>query len=412
MAVEVTEPYGAEGHVHQIFDDLPEHQQALVDIIGDQWQRNGRWPVYDYIERTFRRQTGLSSLATMAQLPVVGRYFMLFDEDGQPWGNPDRRVGLTAAGFYHFPQLRDHAVQLVTAVRLIADRDAHLTPDPERVVKLDLTIEGVFDAIDPWLSTWSPADLGTALRQEPPLWGALVDHPPIAEARSLASSKRIRPDHRLSGFVGVSGLDDYLCRVVRLLGAGARPPVEAQLPSALGLAEALGYLDAVWRVQAGSHLLGHVNPSAAAKLAASCSSPDEFDARLSALADILAGVRVELAVDAEKAASAAGEKSLARLRRRLEAELERDAFARASETVSDLQRAVRVRAAGQHSGAMSEMAGTFERFGVKYPPMDWGMAWEQVRARCAAAVNAIREELEVRDQAGEGRVPAATADKP
>ncbi len=41
---------------------------------------------------------------------------------------------------------------------------------------------------------------------------------------------------------------------------------------------------------------------------------------------------------------------------------------------------------------MPEIISRFEHLGVKYPPPDWGVAWELVRARCTAAVNIIRED--------------------
>jgi hypothetical protein len=64
---------------------------------------------------------------------------------------------------------------------------------------------------------------------------------------------------------------------------------------------------------------------------------------------------------AEKKATEANEKSLTRLRRRLEAELEPEAFARASVAIDDL------RAAGQHAGAMTGLSATLGRLGVRIP---------------------------------------------
>jgi hypothetical protein len=56
---------------HQILDDLPAEQQALVDIIGRQWSQSSRWPVLDWVNRVFRRRTGLEALDVIFRLPTV-----------------------------------------------------------------------------------------------------------------------------------------------------------------------------------------------------------------------------------------------------------------------------------------------------------------------------------------------------
>jgi hypothetical protein len=56
---------------HAIFGDLPPEQQCLIDIIGRQANAGGKWPSFDFIDRTFRQQTGGDTLATMNALPAV-----------------------------------------------------------------------------------------------------------------------------------------------------------------------------------------------------------------------------------------------------------------------------------------------------------------------------------------------------
>ena len=120
---------------------------------------------------------------------------------------------------------------------------------------------------------------------------------------------------------------DYLHRVIQLLRADAPPAVVPAVRAPLDLPEALGYLDAVWRLRFGSHLLGWTLPSATAKLVLPCASADEFDARLSALADVLGHLAVEPVLgDAEAGDAKAG--SLARLRKTLQRELESEGFGR------------------------------------------------------------------------------------
>jgi hypothetical protein len=378
---------------HAIFGDLPAEQQCLVDIIGRQANAGGKWPSFDFIDRTFRQQTGGDTLATMNALPAVrpatglGAYYLLFSEDGQSWGNPTVRIGLTIAGMLHQIRFRlDYAPGLVKAIDYIARRDRALPPNPDGEVHVELTLDELITAVGTSLDSlagWPPEQLAPVLRQEPPLWGAV--HPD--------GVIRVTSARWLPAFVDVSEPRDYLARVVRVLGADQKPRPEPVLPSALALPEALGYLEAVWAVRTGSHILGLVRPAAAVKLAASSNSEEEFDGRMSALADILNQLTVKLSPQQEE--KAGDEKSLLRLHRYLEEALEPEAFARAAEAVADLRAAVRVRATGQHADAVTEVISRFERLGVKYPPPDWGAAWELIRARCTAAVNTIREELEV-----------------
>jgi hypothetical protein len=103
----------------------------------------------------------------MTDLPFapVGHdsYFMVFSEDGQRWGNPDRRTGLTIAGTSHLPYLRTQVEQLVTAIGAIASEDARLTPDPDLAVRLDLDVQEVILLLGPILATWKPTDLASVL---------------------------------------------------------------------------------------------------------------------------------------------------------------------------------------------------------------------------------------------------------
>ncbi len=106
----------------------------------------------------------------VAQRPVGhGAYGMLFSEDGQSWGSPDRRMGLTIAGMWHLPYFRDgYAGDLVKAIAYIAGRDASLPPDPDAAVHLELGVDQVIAAISVGAE---PDALALSLRQEPPLWG-------------------------------------------------------------------------------------------------------------------------------------------------------------------------------------------------------------------------------------------------
>jgi hypothetical protein len=375
---------------HPILLPLGSDGQALVEILGERWLQNRRWPVFDYLNRRLLRTVGADATETMSRLPVVQGhsievYRLIFTERGGPFAELDQRVGLTIAGLYRLPQARDPLSQIVAVVRYLAEADAALEPDPDHPVSLDLPIVDLLTThLRDELKGWSPEVLMAALEHEPPLWGTVQHGPDHIGVRA----------GRLSLFRGVADADDYLRRVIRLLGAHAPRAAAPAVLSPLDLPEALGYLEAVWRVRFGTFLLGRTQPASLARLALPCASSDEFDARLSALADVLGHLEVDLPPEAEAEAKRAGERSLARLRRRLEGQLEGAALDRAVSAIRTLQDVVRIRVGAQHSGLAGETAETFRQLGLPYPPSDPAAAWESIRGVTATAVDAIRQELQ------------------
>ncbi|GEM_PF-5000935 len=171
----MAEAYDSGIENHPVFRALPEHQHRLIKLIGEQWSGSYRWPTFDYVDRTFRQDTGGDTLATLAQLPVVqGQggyqpYGLVFSADGRGWGNPESRLGLTIAGMYYLPDLRNYMKQLVGAIDLAAQIEARLEPDPDAVVDLNLTVDTLCSMMGQLASLWPPEHLAAALEREPPL---------------------------------------------------------------------------------------------------------------------------------------------------------------------------------------------------------------------------------------------------
>lgn len=212
---------------------------------------------------------------------------------------------------------------------------------------------------------------------------------------SAALDVTIGPTPRFTVWVGTDDPHPEFEWVQTLQGIPSESVDEPELGSPLDLVEALGYLDAVWQLSLKTHLVGHPRPAAVARLALSCTSPDEFDARLSSLADVVGHLSVDLPPEEEQLAKDADERSLARLRRRLVPLVEPGSLARIDRALGTLRTAIRIRAAAQHSGAGGVAIASFQALGLAYPPDDWGAAWERIRSRCAVAVDAIREELQL-----------------
>jgi len=381
---------------HPITNPLGPIDQALVEILAERWVRSWKWPVYDYLNRTLWSRTGASAMETMSRLPAARgasphiEYRLIFTERGGPFAEADQRVGLTIAGMRHVANARGRAEQVIGAIRWLAKADAQLEPDPDRAVVPDLSLQDLL-AMDfhSTMRGWSPDTLGEILDHEPPLWGSISPGP----ERKIT----LRGGH-LSSFVDVKDVDDYIERAIRWLGADRSMRPAPLYPSPLQLPEALGYLDAVWRARFGRPLLGRTHPATSAKLALDCASSDELEARLSAVADMVAHFDIDLPPDVDAEAKAGNEKSLSRLRRRLKLDLDDRGFDRAGAAVTDLQRVMRIRAGTQHSGIGDEVADAFRELALPYPPPNPAEAWISIRAVVLSAVNAIREEIQAADR--------------
>jgi hypothetical protein len=298
---------------HPIFGPLAEDQKALLDAIAEPWRTSGRWPVLDYVSRVLSARTGGDVFDVASRMPVVqsspqNRYQLIFFERG-PSQSPDQQIGLTIAGLRQLGAREADVVARV--IGYLADADANLEPDPTKPVNLVIPIRDLMSThLRRELRGWRPAHLAHALSREPALFGVVQE----GDAGSVSpSSDRIRP------FRGVVDAASYLLRLIQWFGARVELRPASVEGSPLSLSESLGYLDAVWRVRVCEPLLGRAQPASYGRLVLDAASTDEFDARLSALADVLSHLTVQL--PPEKEAAAANEPSLRRLLRRLALEL-------------------------------------------------------------------------------------------
>src|SRR5207302_1377104 len=82
----------------------------------------------------------------------------------------------------------------------------------------------------------------------------------------------------LRAFRGVQTIEDYLDRVVAAFPPPKRRGAAVALPP-MAIPDALGYLDVVWRLREGRALIGRAVPGPFARLALSCSAPEDCDSR-------------------------------------------------------------------------------------------------------------------------------------
>ncbi len=69
---------GSESTVdHPTLQPIDGPGKVLIEITADVRARLGRWPVYDYVDRTFRAETGVETLAAIGQLHVTSYTIVL-----------------------------------------------------------------------------------------------------------------------------------------------------------------------------------------------------------------------------------------------------------------------------------------------------------------------------------------------
>lgn len=170
--------------------------------------------------------------------------------------------------------------------------------------------------------------------------------------------------------------------------------------SPFDLPESLDFLDATWRLTFGKHRrLVHLPTAAeAAGLGQSCSTREEFEARMSDLADVLDGFEVAgelIPADHE------GRGPLSAMKAVLGDRLDEEEAAAAVEAVGTLQTVRRVRVALQHSDAVGELLPRLASVGAPAPP-EWGEAWDRIRTVTAEALDTIRAAVRRVDVDGQG----------
>jgi hypothetical protein len=152
----------------------------------------------------------------------------------------------------------------------------------------------------------------------------------------------------------------------------------------LQLPEAVDYLDTVWRLLFGRdrRVVRSGGVADIAALMLPCHSREEFESRLSDLADLLKRLDVaeELLPEGSRIAR---DHTLERVKATLLHRTEGVDADEVESAVSLLQAANRIRIGQQHAAATRRTQESFDLLGVDYPTDDWGVAWSKVRSAAA-----------------------------
>jgi hypothetical protein len=346
------------------------------------------WPIFQYVEAVLNRERGLDARALISEAPSIrfgagqGRYGWIQVERPGAALQPEDKVRLTVAGMARVTEANAEVEAFVETLALFVERERRFAPHPTEVQNVEVWSGEIRQRLE---QRWVIGDddnltaLVEILRREPATW-----HCQVTQTETAPWSARLSPF--LRSYAGVVSPLEYVDRLVETIGLPPQPSLPLY-PSSLSLPEAIDYLNAVWRaiVGSGTALIRISRAEAAAKLALDCSTVDELESRLSALAGILAQLRLP---------EETGDKKLIDLGEFLGRILSDDAATRVGDAVNVLRDIVALRVWRQHPGTERAGQEAARRLGVTFPSDDWGHAWNGLRIRAVTALSAIREEID------------------
>jgi len=369
-------------------------QQALLAAVSEPFLEQGAWPVFDYVEAALDDQ-GLDAATIVNTFPSWHTRYSPVWPGPMTFIRPEDQVALTIAGLELHAAFSEEARRVVNAylatLRYLAGRFRATPASPTTPRRLEVTSEELAAALRE-AGMLSPSQeearrlvqISALVDREPTGWRSALFQPDAAQWTMQVGSG-------IRAYREVKTAEAYLERLAEPLFASSAPPVPAH-PSSLSLPEAIDYLDTVWRLWFGEHLFRLPGAAKTAALALPCATSDEYDARLSALADLLG--RMEPVRGGASRGGPAEAGSLRALEGFLEGAVPEAAQQRLRRALGTLRAVNNLRRGRQHHGADRDAPQAYGVLGIAYPPGDWGLTWDQIQMQAVEAFKAIREELQ------------------
>jgi hypothetical protein len=357
-----------------LLNPVTDEQRYLLEIIGEAVVTAGGWPVYQYVQAKMDN-CDLDLEVVLSSLPAITADQLVYSpvrrdrhgDDGTP-------IALTVAGLAHLDQFRTTVATFLGVVARLAEERAAAQFDPLKVVDVVVPFERLTRDFDEMAAP--RVNLRELLGAEPATWLNQV-------FQGEGGAWFVRTGPSLRRFRGVATVEDYLARFRAWIAPGT--PVQPPAPlSPLGLVAALDYLDVVFRLRFGSHLLTFASVERAARLVFEAGTAEEFDNRLSALGEMLKGFRVP---------GKENRKPLKELSEFLSEHLPAEAATRVDRALAVLQAVTHVRNGGQHVGAVEYAATALPSLGLTFPVVNHAAAWRMIQAHTVAALDTLREEI-------------------
>jgi hypothetical protein len=189
----------------------------------------------------------------------------------------------------------------------------------------------------------------------------------------------------------VAGGNDCWVRIVQARGEDRAPIYAAPM-----LTQALDLLDSSWRLrfETKSRLLRLRSAESTAILETECSNSEEFQVRLSALADVFKSLQIDSKLVKDE--KIAHDQTFKRMRVALaEAITDEPSFELASGAIHKLEALNELRVTSQHSNTNANAARAQIDLGIRYyPEASWKGVWDDLRSRLVRALATISTELQ------------------
>lgn len=399
-----TAGYGLFVTKHMLLAELDDMQAELISLIGRPWMVGDfadakGWPVWDFVERTFRdRHRGGSAADVLATLPAITvgtrPYGLWWRSDGLSGLQllPGERVGLSIVGLHHLWPLVSDRVDRIDAATVCLDilrQAATLEQDLERDRDWTIVRSGHYDLRTQRFRSREGAPielLGQTLMRE---------FIPLASSTTNFNYVVNYGAGRLAPLREVVSVDDYVDVAVTLasLQAQSRPT-----PSPIQLSASLDYLglvlDSDSRWTASKPTLQLTSVADATALGQSPATQAEFDRNISVLWNILGNLRApQGADDAYERRGWAKETSGSINHLDIWLTDVLMIGSDVSESLGIIRGLGRIRQGAQHgSGATHKRRDeALARFGLSWPVTDWAGAWTHVADGCASSIYAIAQ---------------------
>jgi hypothetical protein len=381
--------------MNSLLADATDDQRALLGIIHDEFERTARWPIWQYVDLTMkpvgRAERTLRSFPAVGALHTPGpRYGAVWWSSSNWLPSPETQVGLTIAGLNQIAPDSPLVSRWIELLKLLVSEQARLKPDPETVVRCEVSAAQIRQHLYAGSSTTPVTGEQAALRLEQlqqvarferPLMGRIV----LPAGGGLWS---IEVPPGISRYEGIQTIEQYIERVTDIL-TPAEVPYTGSAPAGLSLPDALSFLDAVWHARVGVPLFERFDPSSIEKLSLPVTTPAELDAWTSAVADVLSEIRVP----ADSTIERRRKRPVKVLGEWLIKTLPEAEGLRVADEIDALARVGDIRVGAQHSAVRYKAVDAFEALGLRFPPEDWQATWTALQERVIGALVAIRQEV-------------------
>ena len=275
----------------------------------------------------------------------------------------------------------------LTMIRFFVAQQRQLVPSPYEVLTVTVTDGEIAEHLQGAGVPAARADMADELLHK---LREMLDHEPflysVVHQPTQGGPWTVQVPAVMRGYRDVATIEGYIDRVTELLAPPPPPTVPLSI-GALDIPYAVGYLDAVWQTRIGSHLFVNLDPASIARLTQACSSEQEFNSIMSALADVLGQVV------APAAAAPPQRRALETVRDYLLPLLDADAANRVSAAFETLIHLRHIRVSAQHADARHRAVTAFQEIGLAFPPASWGQAWLHVASLAMGALDVLREEV-------------------